>query len=67
MSNMEIFCFLNTTCRWLPVCVDDGGGDDVGGGRGDRVNGGSRRRHPPPFPLWSKTAAAGTSLVERSD
>lgn len=46
------------------MCVNDGGGD-VGGGRGGRVNG-SCRRHPPlPSPPWSRTSAAGTSLVER--
>lgn len=54
--------FLNTTYGWLPVCVNDGGGD-VGGGTGCRVNG--IRRHPPPSPPWNETVAAGTSLVER--
>lgn len=51
---------LNT--KWLPVCVNEGGGD-VAGGRGGKVNG-----SPPPPPLchpWSETAAARTCLEER--
>lgn len=59
------FSFLNTKCKWLPVCVNEGGGD-VGGGRGGRVNG--SRHHPPPLsPPWSEKAAAATCLVERLD
>lgn len=58
--------FLSTWRRWIPVCVNGGGGV-VGGGRGGKVN---SRHHLPPLPLlsppWNKTAAAGTSLEERS-
>lgn len=56
--------FLNTKSKWLPVCVNEGGGD-VAGGRGGKVNG----SHPPPPPPlchpWSERAAARTCLEER--